>query len=141
MSEKSLLEKLGIRKNSKVALISPSLKAGDPDYGHLGITATPQGLGNLTGPKLDVLLVWVETRVNLIALLKDLKTYIKPDGSIWTVIKKKSAYPKESLPTVSEMDIIEAAKGAGLVDNKIASLSDTEYAFKLVIPVTARGEA
>jgi hypothetical protein len=140
-SNKTLIEKLGITKTSKVALVSPLFdQLAKIDFqGHLALSATPQGLEKLDS-KLDILIVWVESRENLSELLKDLKSYINSGGAIWTVIKKKAALPKGVIQQASENDIITCAKNAGLVDNKIATISDTEYAFKLVIPLKARGE-
>lgn len=143
MKEKSLIEKLGITTNSKVALIPPRLDGtlASKSKGRIAISATPTGLEKLAGEQLDIILIWIETKENLASLLSDLKNYIKPTGAVWTVIKKKSAYPKGTIQKVNEMDIINAAKKVELVDNKIASISDTEYAFRLVIPLAARGNA
>jgi hypothetical protein len=42
-------------------------------------------------------------------------------------------------PDIKEVDIIDAAKGAGLVDNKIARFSETRSAMRLVITLALRG--
>ncbi len=140
-AEKSLIEKLGITQTTKVALISPAFENQvEVNFqGHLGLAATPKGLEALES-KLDIILVWIDTTVDLIPFLTDLKRYINDAGAIWTIVKKKSGLPKGVAQSVTENDIINGAKAAGLVDNKIVSISDTEYAFRLVIPVVSRGE-
>jgi len=79
--------------------------------------------------------------------LEMLRRRIRENGAIWSVITKKGYQEKEDLPRVKESDIIEAAKGAGLVDVKVASLSESlqdpegrEYALKFVIPRHLRRE-
>jgi len=82
----------------------------------------------------DAILFWVGQVEGLESALEMLRGRIRENGTIWTVITKKAYQEKEGLPRVKESDIIEAAKGAELVDVKVASLSEREYALKLVIP-------
>ena len=42
------------------------------------------------------------------------------------------------LATLRDVEVIAAAKGAGLIDNKVASFSATHTALRLVIPVALR---
>jgi hypothetical protein len=58
--------------------------------------------------------------------LKDLKTWIEPNGAIWVV------RPKGGRAAIKDTDVIAAGLAAGLVDNKIASFSDTHGAMRLV---------
>jgi hypothetical protein len=69
--------------------------------------------------------------------LKDLKTWIEPNGAIW-VIRSKGGRG-----ALRETDVIDAGLAAGLVDNKIASFSETHGAMRLVFrlrdrPLTTR---
>ncbi len=64
--------------------------------------------------------------------LPRLKRRIRPAGGIWVVRTKGNSR------RLRDTDIIEAAKRADLVDNKIASFSDTLAAMRLVIPVAKR---
>lgn len=71
---------------------------------------------------------------SLIALQKlaRLKTYLKPNGAIWVVsLKGKAA-------KIRDTDVIDAAKHAGLVDNKVVSFSETHTSLRLVIPLAMR---
>ena len=138
--EGSLLKKLRIAKSSTVALVSPKFELGETYNfeGHLGVAATPAGLDNLDQERLDTILVWVETGENLKDLLSNLKTYIKANGCIWAIIRKKSAYQKAERKEVAEKDITTAAKEAGLIEKEIVSISPTEYALGLTIPQARR---
>ena len=59
--------------------------------------------------------------------IADLRGYIKPDGAIW-VVRRKGAEA-----TLKDVDVINAGLAAQMVDNKIASFSDTQAAMRLVI--------
>ena len=66
------------------------------------------------------------------APLESLAERLRPNGAIWVVSRKgKTA-------TIRDVEVIDAAKAAGLVDNKVASFSATHTALRLVIPVERR---
>ena len=54
------------------------------------------------------------------------KVWIEPDGAIWVV------RPKGGRSTLRDTDLIDAGLAAGLVDNKIASFSETHGAMRFV---------
>ena len=58
--------------------------------------------------------------------LKEVKTWIEPNGAIWVI------RPKGGRSDLRETDLIDAGLAAGLVDNKIASFSDTHGAMRFV---------
>jgi hypothetical protein len=64
--------------------------------------------------------------------LKDLKTWIEPNGAIWVV------RPKGGRSALRDIDVIDAGLAAGLVDNKIASFSETHGAMRLVFRLRDR---
>jgi hypothetical protein len=64
--------------------------------------------------------------------LKDLKTWIEPNGAIWVV------RPKGGRSALRDTDVIDAGLAAGLVDNKIASFSETHGAMRLVFRLRDR---
>ena len=66
--------------------------------------------------------------------LKEVKKWIEPNGAIWVV------RPKGGRATIKETDVIDAGLAAGLVDNKIASFSDTHGAMRLVFRLRDRPE-
>jgi hypothetical protein len=64
--------------------------------------------------------------------LASLKTYIKLDGAIWAVSLKGK------LAKIKDIQVIAAAKAAGLVDNKVVAFSETHTSLRLVIPIALR---
>jgi hypothetical protein len=64
--------------------------------------------------------------------LRELKTWIEPNGAIWAVRRKGPGAP------LRDTDLIEAGLAAGLVDNKIASFSDTHGAMRFVFRLKDR---
>ena len=57
---------------------------------------------------------------------------LSPRGGLWVIRPKGHA-------EISEAEVRAAARGAGLVDVKVASFSPTHTADKFVIPAAARG--
>ncbi len=64
--------------------------------------------------------------------LSTIKTWIEPNGAIWVV------RPKGARSALRDIDVIEAGLAAGLVDNKIASFSETHGAMRLVFRLRDR---
>ena len=78
-------------------------------------------------PDTEVVLIAADAPADL-APLAELATKVRPNGAIWVVSRKgKSA-------TLRDVEVIAAARDAGLVDNKVASFSPTHTALRLVIP-------
>ena len=64
--------------------------------------------------------------------LKEIKTWIEPNGAVWVV------RPKGGRGPLRDTDLIDAGLDAGLVDNKIASFSDTHGAMRFVFRLRDR---
>jgi hypothetical protein len=64
--------------------------------------------------------------------LSVIKTWIEPNGAIWVV------RPKGGRSALRDIDVIDAGLAAGLVDNKIASFSETHGAMRLVFRLRDR---
>ncbi|HEY4723369.1 MAG TPA: hypothetical protein VII92_16050, partial [Anaerolineae bacterium] len=61
-----------------------------------------------------------------------LKSCLVSNGAIWAVsLKGKAA-------KIRDVDVIAAAKAAGLVDNKVVSFSAAQTSLRWVIPVDQR---
>ena len=82
------------------------------------------------GAVLSPALVGVQEAGEL-AQVRKLIARLKPNGGLWVV------YPK-GIRAITEMDVINAGRAAGLKDNKVASFSTTHTALRFVIPLTAR---
>jgi hypothetical protein len=122
-----LLDKLGIRPGMRVALIDVT----DPDIRSLIGERTTDLTEGWPAPDTDVVLLGADS-IDHLERLADLATRIRPNGAIWVVSRKGAGR------TLRDVDVIDAAKASGLVDNKGASFSATHTALRLVIPVARR---
>ena len=89
-------------------------------------------LTRLPAEDLDLVFLLVRQRADL-DRLAELRPLIRPNGAIWVLRTKGPT------ATVRDVDVIDAGQRHRLVDNKIASFSDTLAAMRLVIPVALRG--
>jgi hypothetical protein len=64
--------------------------------------------------------------------LPALRASLKPAGGIWVVS------PKGKGAQIKDVEVMAAAREAGLVDTKVVGFSDTHTALKLVIPRALR---
>jgi hypothetical protein len=131
---KSLVDKLGLKPESHVAILGLE----DPEFAaqtsarlrsppRSSLPAKPPAAG--TG--LDFIFYPADSAAEL-SRLADLKRHLAPTGAIWVVsLKGKAA-------RIKDVDVMRAAKAAGLVDNKVCGFSATHTALKLVIPVASR---
>ena len=126
-----LIDKLGIRPGARVAIAG----VADPEFRRLLAERTHDvtdlGPEDLPPADTDVVLLGAD-HVEELVRLAPLQRTLRPAGAIWVVSRKgKSA-------TLRDVDVIDAAKSVGLVDNKVASFSATHTALRLVIPVARR---
>lgn len=125
--EKPLLDKLGVKAGARVAVIG----VDDPAFmEELRNRTADVTIGSPRGDS-DLIFLNVDSPGELM-VLGELRRSLKPDGAIW-VIRRKGAER-----TLRDVDIIEAGKFARLIDNKIASFSETHGAMRLVIPLAQR---
>ncbi len=122
-----LLDKLGIRPGIRVAIID----VDDPDIRGLIAERTSDLTVGWPEPETDVILLGADT-VAALEQLESLATRIRPNGAIWVVSRKGKA------ATLRDVQVIEAARAARLVDNKVASFSATHTSLRLVIPTHRR---
>ena len=121
VSTKPLLDKLGVKPGAKVALVN----LRDPGFTKRLRTRTSDiTTGRPTG-QCDLVFIGASTHDEL-ARIAEVKSWIEANGAIWVV------RPKGGRAEVRDTDVIDAGLAAGLVDNKIASFSDTQGAMRLV---------
>ena len=126
-STRPLLDKLGVKPGARVAVIE--LEA--PWFlDELRGRTSDVTLGKPRG-KCDLVFFGVSKPADL-ARLRRLKEWIEPNGAIWAVRQKGPASP------LRDTDLIEAGLAAGLVDNKIASFSETQGAMRFVFRLRDR---
>jgi hypothetical protein len=124
---RSLLDKLGVKPGARISVLGLEERWFEDDLA----TRTGDVRIGRAGKGSDLIFVYVQDRDDLDRALAPLEDSLKRDGAIW-VIRPKGT------PSIKEIDVIEAGKRAGLVDNKIASFSDELSAMRLVIPVARR---
>jgi Protein of unknown function (DUF3052) len=124
-----LLDKLGVRPGGRVAIVGEV----DPDGTFRALLADRTTDVTVGEPKSESDLVFLAAEsTDELAGLAGFRSRIRPNGAIWVVSRKGRA------ATIRDVEVIAAAREAGLVDNKVASFSDTHTSLRLVIPVADR---
>jgi hypothetical protein len=120
------MDKLGVKPGSVVAVV----RLTDPDFlSELAALGAEVSIGTRRHG-VDLLFYLAEEPADL-ARLKDFEAVIKRDGAIWIVSPR-------GRPEIRDVVVIDAAKRAGLVDNKVVRFSETHTSLRLVIPVARR---
>ena len=122
----SLIDKLGVKKGQVVSVLG----IDDPKFWDELRDRTAKIALETVSKDSDWIFVAVESEDDL-ARLRTLKASIKKTGSIWAIWKK-------GRKALTEDHIREAAIGAGLVDVKVARVSDALSGLKLMIPKSQR---
>ena len=128
-SGRPLLDRLGVKAGMRVALIGFRDPAFEAELRERGAVLEP----GRPRPGLDMLFYMVEEPAGLLSL-GELAPLIHDAGALW-VLRVKGPGLK-----VREVDVIDAGKASGLVDNKIASFSELYAAMRLVVPLARRGK-
>jgi hypothetical protein len=126
-STRPLLDKLGVKPGSKVAVIDLD------DAGFISLLRERTSDIVRSRPRKAVDLVFMGALdLDDLKRLKNVKKWIEPNGAIWVVRRKGGG------AAIKDTDVIAAGLAAGLVDNKIASFSDTHGAMRLVFRLRDR---
>ena len=125
-SHRSTTDKLGIKSGSRVAFVYHAFPLDEALRREaLERTARPVAA---TDEPADVVLIAADASTDVVALLREWRERIDPAGGIWLLT------PKRGRPGyVNGTDLIAAGGEAGLVDNKICSVSDTVSGMRFVI--------
>jgi hypothetical protein len=125
-SHRLLVDKLGIKAGQRISVMGVEgaeflveLTSRVPDYSR-----------GKPAKDADLIFFSAEATQDL-SRLKSLARSIQKSGAIWVV------YPKGQ-KHIREIDVIAAAKSAGLIDNKVCSFSTTHTALRLCIPLEKR---
>jgi hypothetical protein len=120
-STRPLLDKLGVKPGSKVAIVH----LDDPAFIDRLRERTGDIVAGKPKSKCDLVFMGANTLADL-RRLGDVKHWIEPNGAIWVI------RPKGGRSELRDTDLIDAGLAAGLVDNKIASFSETHGAMRFV---------
>ena len=123
---RDVLDKLGIKPGQAVAIVAV---AGPLDHALRERALARTGRSPAGGDEpTDVVLATADGATDAVALLATWKPRLQPNGGIWLLT------PKRGQPGyVDQRELIVAGLAAGLVDNKVCSVSDTTSAIRFVI--------
>lgn len=126
-STKPLLDKLGVKPGMRVAVV----RLDDPSFLASLRERTPSIAHGKPRGRCDIVFMGA-SRIADLQRLNELKQWIEPNGAIWVI------RPKGGRSEIRDTDLISAGLSAGLVDNKIASFSDTHGAMRFVFRLRDR---
>ncbi len=123
-----LPKKLGIKAGHRIAVLD------SPDGFADLLEPMPDGVAiqhGLTGAAaLDVVVLFVRQRTQLLGKLERVRQRMAQDGGFWVAWPKRAA----SIPTDMTEDVVrEIALPTGLVDNKVCAIDSTWSGLRLVI--------
>jgi hypothetical protein len=125
--DKPVIDKLGVFPGARVAVLG----VPDPEFRAVLEARTHDITEGTPLPGTDLVFLAADSLAEL-ASLGELQRALKPNGAIWVISRKGKA------ATIRDVDVIGAAKAAGLVDNKVVAFSATHTALHLVIPRARR---
>lgn len=126
-SARPLLDKLGVKAGSKVAI----LNLDDPSFTLLLRDRTSDIVRGRPRVPCDIVFMGANQASDLLRL-NEVKTWIEPNGAVWVI------RPKGAASALRDTDLIAAGQAAGLVDNKIASFSQSHGAMRFVFRLRDR---
>ena len=126
-STRPLLDKLGVKPGSRVAVVG----LDDPSFLKLLRERTADVVTGQPRSPCDLVFIAV-TKLSELTVLKEAKRWIEPNGAVWLI------RPKGGRSELRDTDLIAAGLAAGLVDNKIASFSETHGAMRFVFRLRDR---
>lgn len=124
MSDKSVAQKLLIKENYKVLLVN------EPKYYREILGELPPNVTILTelGGLVDLVQVFLTSKMELETQLRRLKSLLKPKGLLWLTYPKGTAKVKAD---INRDSIREDAKTLGLEAVAMISVDDTWSALRL----------
>jgi hypothetical protein len=122
---KSLLDKLGVKPESSVAVVD----LNDVEFRTL-LEERVQSYATAPQQESDLIFLGAESTGDL-GRIEPLVQYLRPNGHIWVVAPK-------GRQDIREIDVLEAGRAAGLKDTKVASFSGTHTAHRFTIPLERR---
>ena len=123
---KSVIDKLGVKPGSRVALLS----IADAEF-RRDLRSRTDDISEGKAAKDSDSIFFGASRDENLDDLRKLKPLLKPNGAIWVV------YPKGQRE-ITEAGVLSAGKRGGLVDVKVVRFSATHTALKFVIPAASR---
>ena len=131
-ADRDLLDKLGIKAGQAVAFVQTTREL-NPELSRRISERTGRPPAD-EAETLDIVLAVIDETIDAAALLQQWRQRLAPNGSIWLLT------PKRGQPGyVDQRELIAAGQQAGVVDNKICSVSPMLSAMRFVIRKKDRG--
>ena len=122
----TVLDKLGVKQGQRVSILG----AGDGTFASEVAERTDVPPSTRVRKDSDIVFLFAAD-LHELSRVEALRGTIKPDGAVWVL------YPK-GVKEMTENDVIEAGRSAGMKDVKVVRFSDTHTGLKMVIPVPER---
>jgi len=124
----TLVDKLGIQEGHTIRVMNL-------DGGELLSSLETRKTKVVSQPvsRCDMVMLGVE-RASELRQLEDLSETLRPNGAIWVVLPK-------TVRTVTKANVLAAAREAGLMQSEVVAFSETQAAYKIVRPKTAKRRA
>ncbi len=125
-SQRDVVDKLGIKPGYTIAFVSTAWEI-EPALREriLQRSGYPHAEEH---EAVDVVFVCADNTTDAVRVLMHWKMHIKPAGVIWMLTPKRN-----QAGYVDQNELIAAGKQAGVVDNKVCSISPTTSAMRFVI--------
>ena len=132
----SLAKKLGFKPGDQVCLLDAPSEAVQAIHSELPPAVDfIESLGEI---RCDLILFWPASLEGLVERFSELQHRIHPNGAIWAVMPKKKYAKRRGIDFTWEA-LQAAGLQTDLVDNKVASVIEEDYATRFVIRKDRRG--
>jgi hypothetical protein len=130
-SHRDVVDKLGIKPGCAVAFDESSAPI-EPALRQRALEKAGRAAAS-DGEPVDVVLVGADASTDVVGVLKSWRGRIDQAGGIWLLTPKRG-----QMGYVDQTELILAGPDAGVVDNKICSVSESTSAIRFVIRKTDR---
>jgi hypothetical protein len=124
---RDVLDKLGLKPGQAVRIVGQ----GEPRLLARVRARVRRRLAN-AGLRADLVLYWPRNAAEVTKTLVRLRAAVFPQGAIWVVTAKRGRRGFNGMEYLAAAELIPLGLAAGLVDNKICSVSEAETAMRFV---------
>jgi hypothetical protein len=120
-----VVSRLGLRDGQAVAL------SGRADDRIVDALLRAYGVRIASRPEdAEVIMYWPASVEALHSDLPTLVERLRPESHLWIVAGNQGRTGVAKLPVIPQSEVVAAARRAGLVDNRVAFLSDREFGYR-----------
>lgn len=129
---RDVVDKLGVRPGDAVLLAGTKRDTGLVKR----IRAKAGRPAARASEPVDVIVFWPRNGAEITSTLRSLRARLVPSGGVWVITAKRDR-DRPGRPYLGN-DVIALGLAAGLVDNKVCSVSDDDTAMRFVIRTSDR---